>query len=138
MHTRQMATTLDLFTASAPLDRARAVAEGLPVRAIRDLAADPAVTLADIASVVGPRRTIDRRLKENGRLSPEESDRFARFVAVLDLAAGIFGGRGAAMRWLGAPKSRFDGERPIALLVSDAGTRLVEEMLQQARHGFTA
>lgn len=131
-------TALDLFVAAPPLERARAVAAGLPVRAVRDLVADPAVTLADIARVVGPRRTMDRRLKENGRLSPEESDRFARFLGVLELASGIFGGRGAAMRWLGSPKSRFGEERPIDLLASDAGTRLVEEVLEQARHGFTA
>ena len=130
--------TLDSFSAAPPLERARAIAAGLPVRAVRDLVADPAVTLADIARVVGPRRTIDRRLKENERLSPEESDRFARFLGVLDLAAGIFGGRAAAMRWLQAPKQRFGDTQPIDLLVSDAGTRLVEEVLEQARHGFTA
>ena len=37
-----MATALDTFTSAAPLARARAVAEGLPVRAVRDLVADPA------------------------------------------------------------------------------------------------
>lgn len=133
-----MATALSRFTTSTPLDRARAIAAGLPARAVRDLVADPAVTMADVARVVGPRRTIDRRLKEDTRLSPEESDRFARFVAVLDLAAGVFGDRAAAMRWLGSPKARLGDERPIDLLASDAGTRLVEEMLEQARHGFTA
>ena len=110
----------------------------MPICAVKDLVADPAVTLADIARVVGPRRTIDRRLKEDDRLSPDESDRFARFLGVLDLAAGVFGGRVAAMRWLQSPKRRFDDEQPIDLLVSDVGTRMVEEVLEQARHGFTA
>src|SRR3546814_14164993 len=72
------------------------------------------------------------------RSSPDESDRFARFVTVLDLASGIFGSRAAAMGWLGAPKRRLDGERPLDLLKTDAGTRLVEDILEQARHGFTA
>lgn len=108
------------------------------MKAVRDLVADPAITIADVARVVGPRRTLDRRLKEDGRLSVEESDRFARFVGILKLAAHIFGDRTEAMAWLGAPKRRFEGERPLDLLRTDAGARLVEELLQQSRHGFMA
>src|SRR3546814_5312749 len=92
-----MATALQNFVEDAPLERARAIARGLPARLVRDLVADPAVTIADVARIVGPRRTIDRRLKDNTPLSPDESDRFARFVTVLDLASGIFGSRAAAM-----------------------------------------
>src|SRR3546814_1184672 len=73
-----MATALQNFVEDAPLERARAIARGLPARLVRDLVADPAVTIADVARIVGPRRTIDRRLKDNTPLSPDESDRFAR------------------------------------------------------------
>lgn len=132
------AFALEDFVRAPALDQARAVAAGLPAKAVRDLVADPAISVADVARVVAPRRTIDRRLKEDAPLSPEESDRFARFVTVLGLAETIFGGRPAAMAWLGGPKRRFGGERPITLLRTDAGTRLVERVLQQARHGFTA
>ena len=129
---------LETFVAAPPLEQAQAVARGLPAKALRELVADRTITLADLSRVVGPRRTMDRRLKENERLSPDESDRLARFVTVLTLATGIFGGKAAAMRWLNAPKRRFEGEAPIALLRTDAGTRLVERVLEQARHGFTA
>jgi putative toxin-antitoxin system antitoxin component (TIGR02293 family) len=132
------AFSLDKFISAPPLKRAEAVAKGLPAKAIRDLVADRAVSLADVARVVGPRRTLDRRLKENKRLSPEESDRLARFAATLDLATQIFGSRAAAMDWLTTPKRRFDDEAPLNLLKSDAGTRVVEEILEQGRHGFTA
>lgn len=135
-----MATAFRLedFAAAPPLEQAQAVAEGLPAKALRELVADRTITLADLARVIGPRRTIDRRLKGGERLSPDESDRLARFVTVLSLATGIFGDKAAAMRWLNAPKRRFEGQPPIALLRTDAGTRLVEKVLQQARHGFTA
>jgi putative toxin-antitoxin system antitoxin component (TIGR02293 family) len=132
------AFSLDKFIKAPALKRAEAVAKGLPAKAIRDLVADRTVSLADVSRVVGPRRTLDRRLKDNKRLSPEESDRLARFAATLDLATQIFGGRTAAMDWLTTPKRRFDGEAPLNLLKTDAGTRLVEEVLQQGRHGFTA
>src|SRR3546814_12815120 len=85
-----MATALQNFVEDAPLERARAIARGLPARLVRDLVADPAVTIADVARIVGPRRTIDRRLKDPTPLSPDESDRFARFVKELALASGLF------------------------------------------------
>lgn len=132
------AFSLDKFINAPPLERAAAVAKGLPAKAIRDLVADRAVSLADIARVVGPRRTLDRRLKENKRLSPEESDRLARFVATLDLASEVLGGREVAVGWLTSPKRRFNGQSPLDLLKTNVGTRLVEEVLLQARYGFTA
>src|SRR3546814_6573662 len=42
---RQMATALQNFVEDAPLERARAIARGLPARLVRDLVADPAVTI---------------------------------------------------------------------------------------------
>lgn len=135
-----MATAFKLehFVAAPPLEQAEAVARGLPAAAVRDLVADRVVSLADVARIVGPRRTIDRRLKENERLSPDESDRLARFINILHLATSIFGSKAVAMRWLGGAKLRFDGKTPLELVKSDAGTRLVEEILLQARHGMSA
>jgi putative toxin-antitoxin system antitoxin component (TIGR02293 family) len=132
------AFSLDKFSKAPPLERAAAVAKGLPAKAIRELVADRVISLADIARVVGPRRTLDRRLKENKRLSPEESDRLARFVGTLDLASEVLGGREVAVGWLTSPKRRFNGQSPLDLLKTDVGTRLVEEVLLQARYGFTA
>ncbi|MGH6781263.1 MAG: antitoxin Xre-like helix-turn-helix domain-containing protein, partial [Sphingomonadaceae bacterium] len=73
IYIRHMATTFSLesFVKAPPLRQAEAVARGLPVKAVRDLVADPAVTIADVARIVGPRRTLDRRLKEDERLTPE-------------------------------------------------------------------
>src|SRR3546814_4940788 len=65
---RQMATALQNFVEDAPLERARAIARGLPARLVRDLVADPAVTIADVARIVGPRRTIDRSEEHTSEL----------------------------------------------------------------------
>lgn len=130
--------SLEKFRAARPLARAKAVAAGLPARAVRELVADKVVSLSDVAGIVGHKRTLQRRLAANERLTPEESDRLARFIAVMDLATEVFGDGQAAMAWLGSPKRRLDGARPIDLLKSDAGTRLVEEILDRARHGFAA
>lgn len=132
------AFSLDRFLDAAPLDRVRAVEDGLPASAVRELVADGAVTLGDLATVVARRRTLDRRIAEDEALTLEEGDRFARLVGIITLAAGIFGGRREAMAWLRMPKARFGEARPLDLMRTQAGADLVEALLQQARHGMLA
>ncbi|MBX9859374.1 MAG: DUF2384 domain-containing protein [Sphingomonas sp.] len=135
-----MATSLalDNIISASALARARAVSDGVAVAVIRDLVRTSSITVADLARVIGPRRTLDRRLKDGTPLSVDESDRFVRFAAVLDLATSIFGGRDAAMAWLRDAKRAFDGTAPLDLLRTDAGARAVEELLIRARHGMLA
>lgn len=135
-----MATAFSLrrFARSNPLDRVRAVEKGLPARALRQLAADPAITMADLAQAIGTRRTLDRRLKEDSRLSLEEGDRLDSFIQVLDLAAHIFGNRAKAMAWLRAPKHRFDGRTPLEMMRTGTGARAIEELLIASQHGIMA
>lgn len=137
---RHVATvfSLEAFSRQSSLKRVKAIEKGLPIKALRDLIADPVISLAAVSRVVGPRRTLDRRLKENTPLSPEESDRFARFLNILQITTQMFGSRAEAMRWLDSPKRRFEGERPLDLLKTDAGARMIEELILQARHGFLA
>src|SRR3546814_13058622 len=65
---RHMATafSLDEFAAAPLLERAHAVSAGLPAKAVRDLVADPAITLADVARIVGRRRTFTRERAVEG------------------------------------------------------------------------
>lgn len=135
-----MATAFSLssFLDSSLLDQSKAVAAGVPASALRELVDNSTLTLADLAKIVAPRRTLDRRLKENGNLSPDEGDRLARFASILRLCEHIFGGRIAAMHWLETPKHRFDGERPIDLIRTEVGAKLVEQLLVQAQHGMMA
>lgn len=135
-----MATSLalDKIVSASALARARAVSDGVEVAVVRDLVRTSSVTVADLARVIGPRRTLDRRLKDGTPLSVDESDRFVRFAAVLDLAASIFGGRDLAITWLRDAKRAFDGTAPLDLLRTDAGARAVEELLIRARYGMLA
>lgn len=126
------------FVGAPALERAAAVETGFSSALLAGLLRDGDVTVADLAGLVAPRRTLERRLADKARLTPDESDRLARFITVLDNAERLFGGAGAAMDWLRAPKARFGGRRPLELLRTDAGTRLVEDVLEQARHGMTA
>jgi putative toxin-antitoxin system antitoxin component (TIGR02293 family) len=71
-------------------------------------------------------------------LTHEESDRAVRLARVISLAEEIFGEEAKAGRWLRKPKARFSGRAPLELLRTDAGARLVEEMLLQLDYGFAA
>ncbi len=57
--------------------------------------------------------------------------------AILD-PKRIFGHPERAWRWLRKPKRRFDGKPPIEMLATEAGGRLVEEMIAQIDDGQAA
>jgi putative toxin-antitoxin system antitoxin component (TIGR02293 family) len=59
-------------------------------------------------------------------------------MMILQLATRVFEDRSVAMRWLSQPKRSLDGKVPLDLMKSDIGSRLVEEVLEQARHGFAS
>ncbi|HEY4010474.1 MAG TPA: MbcA/ParS/Xre antitoxin family protein [Acidobacteriaceae bacterium] len=71
-------------------------------------------------------------------MHPEESNRAVRIAGISSLAEKVFGNNENAARWLRKPKQRFDGRTPLDLLRTEAGGRLVEEMLLQLDYGFFA
>ena len=137
---RQMATALDIDTLARAdtMDRRVAVYGGLPVKMLRALLKRGDITIADLARVIAPRRTLERRLKDGDRLNREESDRLARFLPVLETCEHIFGGTIKAMHWLRRPKRAFGGVPPLDLLATSTGAEEVNELLQQSRHGMLA
>lgn len=132
------AFSIDRFLDTPALARVNEVRKGLPASALKAVADGKAVTVADLVNVVGSRRTLDRRLAGNGRLTAEESDRLARFAEVLALATHIYGSRTHAMKWLRAPQFSFDGTPPIELMQTSSGSELVINLLQGFRHGMFA
>jgi putative toxin-antitoxin system antitoxin component (TIGR02293 family) len=61
-----------------------------------------------------------------------------RIARITSLAEEIFGEDAKAGRWLRKPKSRFEGRTPMEVLRTEAGARLVEEMLLQLDYGIFA
>ena len=54
------------------------------------------------------------------------------------MAEQVFGEPERAWRWLRKPKRRFEGRTPIEMLVTEAGSRLVEELILQFEYGMVA
>lgn len=92
----------------------------------------------EIYNLIIPRRTLQHRRARKERLTVEESDRLVRVVRIMTLAEKVFANREASMRWLRAPKKRFSGRTAMEMLSTEAGSRLVEEMLYQIDEGMAA
>ena len=116
-------------------DLERIVGERLPLYSLDSFAGN-GLSEDEIYSFVLPRRTLSHRKRRGEFLTHEESDRAVRLARVISLAEEIFGEVAKAGRWLRKPKARFGGRTPLELLRTDAGARLVEEMLLQLDYGF--
>ena len=79
-------------------------------------------------------RTAQRR-KEQGTLTPEESDRIARIARVTQRAIEAFGNEAQARDWLTRSNRALQGFAPLGLLATDAGTVLVTDELGRIEHG---
>jgi putative toxin-antitoxin system antitoxin component (TIGR02293 family) len=90
----------------------------------------------EIFTLVVPRRTYARRLKRHEPLTVEETDRAIRLARVAELADQIFGDKSKAHRWLRKPKRALGHATPLAYLASEAGARLVEDMLYRIDSGI--
>jgi putative toxin-antitoxin system antitoxin component (TIGR02293 family) len=118
-----------------------------------DVFAEPAVrldakALADLSrhgysedevfALVVPKRTLARRRAANERLTIEETDKALRLARIAVQAERVFGAPDKAHRWLRKAKRELQGETPLAYLASEAGARVVEEMLFRIEHGIFA
>jgi putative toxin-antitoxin system antitoxin component (TIGR02293 family) len=92
----------------------------------------------EIFTLVVPKRTLARRKAANEPLTVEETDKALRLERIAVQAERVFGEREKAQRWLRKGKRELNGETPVAYLASEAGARLVEEMLFRIEHGIFA
>lgn len=90
----------------------------------------------EIYKIVGPRRTLTRRVEKNERLSVAEADRVLRLKRVVAFAERVFGEPERAHRWLRKPSRALDGAVPIELLETEEGARIVENEIGCIQHGI--
>jgi putative toxin-antitoxin system antitoxin component (TIGR02293 family) len=93
---------------------------------------------AEVYNLIVPRRTLAHRIAKHQSLSKEESDKAVRVARITAAAEQVFGEPERAWRWLRKPKRRFDSKSPIEMLASEAGARLVEELIIQIDNGMAA
>jgi putative toxin-antitoxin system antitoxin component (TIGR02293 family) len=137
MFYRRIEIKLGVTPLRSDRDLARLVDERLPLASLATLATH-GMSDEEIYSLIVPRRTLVHRKSRQESLTHDESDRAVRIARMTSLAEEIFGNDAKASRWLRKAKTRFEGRSPLEMLRTEAGARLVEEMLLQLDYGFAA
>jgi putative toxin-antitoxin system antitoxin component (TIGR02293 family) len=133
---RRIETKLGVSPLRSDRDLARLVEERLPLTTVESLSSH-GMSDEEIYSFIVPRRTLVHRKNRQEPLTHDESDRAVRLARITSLAEEVFGDAKAS-RWLRKAKTRFEGRSPLEMLRTEAGARLVEEMLLQLDYGFAA
>ncbi|ADW70448.1 hypothetical protein AciX9_3443 [Granulicella tundricola MP5ACTX9] len=134
---RRLESKLGVSPLDSDRDIARFVEARLPLTSV-DALSSHGITTEEIYDYILPRRTLVHRRTRHEALTHEESDRAVRLARIASLAEEVFGEDAKAARWLRKPKTRFEGRTPLELLRTEAGARLIEEMLLQLDFGFAA
>lgn len=103
------------------------------LKALFDIDDSILCTLLDIS----PRTLVRRR--EDGTVNKAELDRVATLHLVMRDAVELFeGDREKALRWLKRPARALEQQCPIDLLDTEAGIRMVRDLIGQLEHGVYA
>jgi putative toxin-antitoxin system antitoxin component (TIGR02293 family) len=137
MFYRRIELKLGVSALRSDRDLARLVEERLSLASVESLS-HHGMSDEEIYSLIVPRRTLVHRKTRRESLTHDESDRAVRIARITALAEEVFGNDAKAARWLRKAKSRFEERSPLEMLRTEAGARLVEEMLLQLDYGFAA
>ena len=118
-------------------DMAMAVDQGFTVDAI-DALRKRGVTDREIGDLVIKPRTLSHRRANRSRLTVEESDRAARVARAIVLAERTFASRDKSDRWLHGNLESLGGRTPMELIRTDAGARIVENLMARIAWGAPA
>jgi putative toxin-antitoxin system antitoxin component (TIGR02293 family) len=112
------------------------IREGIPVACASQVQASlalPDQSLADFLAV--GTRTLLRMRQGKKRLSMAAGDRLFRLARIFSLAREVLESPQAAREWLSRPQVGLGGQRPLDLMLTEAGCREVEELLGRLEYG---
>jgi putative toxin-antitoxin system antitoxin component (TIGR02293 family) len=118
------------YAAPGRLERVRkAVEEGLPVEAVKELQAElkrfGVRRPSEYVDAIVSRATLQRR----NRLKPAEGEQIVRVASLLATAADVWGNDEGAAEFLTSPHPMLGGAVPIDPALSEIGARQVERTL---------
>lgn len=114
----------------------QAIGGGLAMEAMERFHRESGLSMQQLAKLTRiPPRTLARR-REEGRLTPEESDRLVTVARVVAAAANLFGGDvEAGVEWLSKPLAALGGTIPLEIAETEAGSHAIETVILQLEHG---
>ena len=122
-------------TLPSPTELRDRVRTGLPYQSLESIRERLKLSLPETAVVLHvPLRTLARR-RQGRKLDADESDRLYRLARIAAQAVSVLGTDEKAAAWLRRPNRALNGELPLALLDTDLGSRLIEDVLGRIEHG---
>ncbi len=133
-----MASTIfESYPLEDDLEMAALILTGLPTTVLRKVAAFLGLRPAKVGPLVNiNEKTLERRLKAHARLKPDESERVARLMRVISLAATVLESDTHAREWLNRPLRELGGKTPLQMTATEPGAREVERVLGRIEHGI--
>ena len=118
-------------------DLAQVVLAGIPEQAVAAVQ-DSSFSDREIEHFVMPARTRRYRRERKQPLTIEESDRLVRLARVQALAEDVFADTAKADKWLRQGLGVLNGQTPLELARTEAGIRVVEQILGKIDWGAAA
>ncbi len=118
-------------------DSVRTVRHGLEISAVEAFVRSGAISYGEIYEIVMPRKTLSNR-RSVGTLTADQSDKLVRVGRIISKAETTFGSAEKAAQWLRRSTQPLNGEQPLQMLDTEAGARVVEDLLLKIDHGIAA
>ncbi|MCH8523906.1 MAG: DUF2384 domain-containing protein [Balneolales bacterium] len=109
--------------------------QGLHPDIIEQLLQEKLVTREEVYDIVIKQRTLSHRQINKQRLTSDETDRLLRLLRMKAIVAVFFGSLDKGNEWLNEPNDGYGGTKPISLIQSESGARLVEQTLERIAWG---
>jgi putative toxin-antitoxin system antitoxin component (TIGR02293 family) len=103
-----------------------------------DVLAKHALAWEEIERLIISRRALAARRPKGQPLTLGESERAVRVASIVALAEDTFGDEDKAHLWLRRATAALGGRRPLDLLETEPGARVVERLLYQVAYGIAA
>lgn len=130
--------SIDQFEATGLSELLALIEEGLPTTMVDEVEERLDLTSQEMSAFLGTStRTLERR-RDDGMLTPAESERLYRIVRLFHTATKVFGTEKEARRWLKRPQMRLGEQVPLEIARLDPGAREVERLLGRIEHGIPA
>jgi putative toxin-antitoxin system antitoxin component (TIGR02293 family) len=121
-----------------PLKAHYLLMEGIPFSAVDHLAGSLRTISIERALGMSARTRQRREKKPKGTLNHEQTGRAWKFAELLAKAMAVFGSQSEAELWFERPAIGLDQQRPIDLLATPAGVKIVEDHLDRLAYGVYA
>lgn len=124
------------FNIKSEFDIIDAIRSGLHTKVIDYVIAEQGLTREEVEELIIPRSTLALRKKRHEPLTLEESEHVVRVARILALAKDTFADSAKAAAWLRKSNRALKSRKPLALLDTEEGARIVETTLGQIAHGL--